>query len=144
LPHTVTQYGFTGAGTCNDVLNFKFNTGADTKYVRLYTVAPTATGGGTEVSGTGYAAVSFTRNTTSFPAASGGSIANGIAFDFGTAGSDWAPSATPVVGAVIANTSSGALGSTDIIHYFEFDTPRVILNGDPAKFPIGSLIATEV
>src|SRR5512146_2038466 len=62
-----------------------------TLYARLYTAAPSDTGGGTEVSTgvwTNYAAVAITNNTTNFPAASGTSPtlkSNGTIIDFGTA-----------------------------------------------------------
>lgn len=143
MSHSVTQFGFKGEGASNDVLNFLLNT-TGTIYAALMTVAPTATGGGTEVTGGGYARVAITCNTTNFPSASGAAISNGVAFDFGTATSDWAPSASQVVGVAFVKTSSGALGSTDIVYYTELTSTRVILNGDPVKIPIGGVTITEV
>lgn len=43
-----------------------------TVYFATFTVAPTASGGGTETSGLGYARVAIANNATSFPAATGG------------------------------------------------------------------------
>jgi hypothetical protein len=58
--------------TENLVLNFLLTTNTATRptawYVGLFTAAPSDTGGGTEVSGNGYARVAITNNATNFPA----------------------------------------------------------------------------
>lgn len=112
-----------------------------TYYVALYTVAPTDSTAGTEVT-TGawsnYARVGFTRNTTNFPAASGGAISNGVAIDFGTA---TIPGTAPVVVAMaIIDTSSGA---GNIIYWANLVSSKTINNGDPVKFAVGDLDVTE-
>ena len=60
-----------------------------TLYLALYTVAPTEDGGGTEVTGGSYARVSVTNDLTTFPAAVGGSKANGITLSFPTPTAPW-------------------------------------------------------
>lgn len=60
-----------------------------TVYVALYTTAPTDAGGGTEVSGGGYARKAVTNDATNWPAASGGSKANGTAIAFPEATANW-------------------------------------------------------
>jgi hypothetical protein len=137
--------GFKGQGTANAVLNYLYNSASfsATIYVALFTSDPTATGGGTEVTGTGYARVAVTANTTNFPAASGGSLSNGTLISFGTAGSDWAAGSTKVTGVAFVKTSAGALGASDIIHYAPLSTARNILNGDPVQIPVGAAVITE-
>ena len=65
--------------TENLVLTFLLTTGTATRptawYVGLFTSAPSDTGGGTEVSGGSYAAVSVTCNATNFAATQGGTSA---------------------------------------------------------------------
>jgi hypothetical protein len=58
-------------------------------HVALFTVAPTDSGGGTEVTGGSYARVQVTNNATNFPAASAGLKQNGTAITFAQATADW-------------------------------------------------------
>jgi hypothetical protein len=61
--------------------------------LRLYSANPMA--GGTELPSTGgYAAVSLTNNSTTFPNASGGQKSNGIAITFPTSTGAWGAVAT--------------------------------------------------
>jgi len=60
-----------------------------TVYVALYTVAPSDTGGGTEVTGGSYARAAVTNNSTNWPAASGGEKSNGTEITFETATASW-------------------------------------------------------
>src|SRR3989304_6558665 len=48
-----------------------------TVYFGLYSVGPSDVGGGTELTGSGYARIAVTNNATNFPAASGGAKSNG-------------------------------------------------------------------
>lgn len=64
-------------------------TPASTYYLALYTTAPTEAGGGVEVTGDTYARVAITNGLTAFPAAVGGSKANGVAFTFAQPGALW-------------------------------------------------------
>lgn len=101
--------------------------------VHLYTVAPTDSGGGTEVSTgvwTNYAAVSLTNNTTNFPAASGGAKSVGVDVDFGTA---TISGAAPTVVAMALKDGSTFLGWAPLA------VNKTINNGDPVEFPAGDL-----
>lgn len=97
-----------------------------TLYCALFIVAPTAGGGGTEISGTGYVRVAVTNNTTNFLAAVGQIKRNATAITFPTPAADWAPAGTPCVGAAWFDAASGG----DMLQYGPFTTPRVILLGD--------------
>lgn len=110
-------------------------------YVRLYSVMPNDAGtGGTELTGTGYAPVAVPTTAAGWNAPGAGTgnqrlIDNAAAIDFGTAGSDWAPSGTPCVGYGLWDASSAG-------NYWggkAFAASKVIQNGDPVKFLAGSL-----
>src|SRR5262245_10445986 len=81
-------------------------------YAALYTVAPTAAGGGTEVSGGSYARVAITNNTTNFPSASGGSKSNGTMITWPTATASW--SVVVAVGLLDAASGGNLLYFTTI------------------------------
>lgn len=104
-----------------------------TWYLGLFTVAPTDSGGGTEVSGGSYARLAVTNNTTNFPAASGGSPslkANGAAFTFATPTADWGT--VVAVGVFDASTAGNLIGWALLV------VPKTILNGaSPASWAIG-------
>src|SRR4051812_2017099 len=89
-----------------------------TPYVGLFTAAPTDAGGGTEVSGGGYARVNASGK---FPAPSGGQVANNASIDF--------PNATASWGTVVAwglFTASGQL-----LRWGSLTAARSVNNGDP-------------
>jgi hypothetical protein len=106
-----------------------------TVYVALYTAAPTDAGGGTEVSGGGYARVAVTNNTTNFPAASNGSKSNGTTISFPTATADW--------GTVVAVGIFDAATAGNLLFWANLTTSKTIQNGDTAQFSAGSLSFTE-
>lgn len=60
-------------------------------YCALFNVTPTSAGGGTEVSGGGYARAALANNATSFPNASGGTKSNGVSVTFPAATGAWSP-----------------------------------------------------
>ena len=134
--------GFKGTGTCNATLNAWLGSttlGPSTVYFALFTAAPTAAGGGTEVTMTGYARVSATNNSTTFPAASGASKATGIAINFGTL----TGTGCTVIGVAVVKTASGALGTSDIIYYGPLTTSVAVVSGDTFSIAIGNGIFTE-
>jgi len=111
------------------VLNYVFrNTGAPTSssvFLGLYTVAPSDSGGGTEVAGNGYA-----RQATAFDASSGGAITNTAAESFTASGGDFG---TVVAVGIFDAATSGNLLAWDGI------TSATITDGDTLTFPIGDI-----
>jgi hypothetical protein len=103
-----------------------------TIYVALFTVAPTDAGGGTEVSGGGYARLGVTNNATNFPAASSGAKTNGTDFTFGTAtGANW--------GTVVAVGLFDALSGGNLLAWADLTVNKSVDDGDTASFPAGDL-----
>lgn len=100
-------------------------------YVALYTVAPTDTGGGTEVSGTSYArtAVSFSVSGTSPTTAE-----NSAAVEFPVAGGSW--------GTVVAAGVFDASTSGNLLAYANLTTSKTIDTGDVLRFNAGALTVT--
>lgn len=103
--------------------------------VALYTVAPSDSGGGTEVAGGSYARVSLTNNATNWPAASVGAKSNGTAITFPAPTANWG---TIVAFAIFE-------GGTSNLLYWGLITPnKTVNNADPAPaFGIGDLDITE-
>jgi hypothetical protein len=109
-----------------------------TSYVALYTVAPTAGGGGTEASGGSYARASNTNNATTWPAASSGVKSNGVAFTFTTATADWSSASNMVAAGLFDALSSG-----NLLYFGSLTENKPVLNGDTAQFAISALSITE-
>lgn len=106
-----------------------------THYVALYTVAPTNAGGGTEVSGNGYARVAVTADLTNWPASVARAIANGAAFTFPTAvGGTWGP----IVAMAILDAASGG----NFLCWADLTTPKSVADGKTASFEIGDIDIT--
>jgi hypothetical protein len=113
-------------------------TSTSTVYVALYTVAPTPTTSGTEVtsSGTGYA-----RTAVTFSAPSGGSTSNSGTVTFPTAtGAGWGT----IVACAICNaaTASGSPDST-ILYFGNLTSSKTVGSGDTVSFAGTSLSVTE-
>jgi len=124
------------------VLDHVFGLGATgpietTFYFGLHTTAPnTAGAGGVEVTGTGYAREAKTPDTDF--SRTGQIVENDNDIDFGTAGSNWAPAGTPVVAYTVWDASSGG----NLVFVKTLVAPRIIMSGDPVKFPAGALQIT--
>jgi hypothetical protein len=98
---------------------------SSTVYVGLYTAAPSDAGGGTEVSGNGYArqACAFAGTSTS------GIFVNSTGIVFTAAGGDW--------GTV---THTGIFdGSGNLLLHAQLAAAKPITNGDTASFTSGTL-----
>lgn len=106
-----------------------------TVYVALYTSAPTDSGGGTEVSGGSYARVAVTNNATNWPAASGGSKANGTTIVFPEATADW--------GTVVAFGLFDAAIGGNLLYWGELSQNQAVNSGSIAGFAIGALTILE-
>jgi|TARA_B100001939_G_C16891407_1_gene595584 hypothetical protein len=106
-------------------------TAPSTLYVALYTVAPSDTGGGTEVSGGAYArqtatfSVSGTNPTTA---------SNTAAIEYPTATADY--------GTVVAVGVFDASSSGNLLAYANLSTSKVVSSGDIFRFNTGDLDIT--
>jgi hypothetical protein len=107
-----------------------------TLYFALYTATPSDAGGGTQVSGTGYARVAVTNNATNFPGchATTGVTLNGTAVTFPTAGGSWGT----VTHWGIFDAESGG----NLLAWGALTTPRAIVTGDTPRFNVGAFSIT--
>jgi hypothetical protein len=99
-----------------------------TKYLALYTAAPSETGGGTEVSGTGYV-----RQSVAFTTA-GNTTSNNAAVEYPTAGASWGT--VTHVGVFDASTSG------NLMAYAALTTSKTIDSGDVFRVPNADLDIT--
>lgn len=106
-----------------------------TIYVALYTVAPTDSGGGTEVSGGAYAREAVTNNLTNWPAASGGTKQNGTAITYSQATADW--------GTVVAFALFDASSGGNMLYWGDLTASKSVELGDTAEFAINGITITE-
>ena len=119
----------------NAVMDHVFGAGTFTKpagrYIALFTAAPGEAGGGTEVSGTGYARQSsaFTLTGTAPTQA-----ANTSAVEYPTAGSAW--------GTVTHAAVFDALTGGNMLAYAALTEAKPISSGDVFRFPAGNLAFT--
>lgn len=104
-------------------------------YVGLFTALPTGGSGGTEATGGGYARVSITNDSTSFPAASAGAKSNGVAFTW----SSFAADMGEFVGVGIWDASS----SGNLLRWGPLSTPRTVYSGEGFEIPAGGGTFTE-
>lgn len=115
----------------NKLLDHALGTTTYTKptsvYVALYTVAPSDSSPGTEVTGGSYA-----RQLATFSAASGGSTSNNSNLDF----VDMPAGTVNAVGILTANTGG------DLLFYSELTTSRTLSAGDNVRITSGALVVT--
>ena len=113
-------------------LNWLFTTDAVTRpttwFIALFTVAPTDSTSGTEVSGGSYARQAVTMLVT------GDTASN-------TATIDW-PAATASWGTVVAAAIMDASTGGNIITYGTLTTSKTISSGDVFRFPAGDFDVT--
>lgn len=98
-------------------------------YFALMTVMPTASGGGTEVTGGSYARVTFTNNPSNWPASSGQTKTNAAVIDWGTATANWGT----ILGVAEYDASTGG----NLLSFGPLSTSRIVNNGDSFQVPIG-------
>lgn len=117
------------------LLDWLMTTGSATRptawYVALYTAAPSDSGGGTEVSGSGYA-----RQTVTFAAAStpGGTTSNTGAVTFTAAGGSW--------GSISHIGLHDALSGGNLLWHGAMTAAKTIADGDTLEFAIGNIDLT--
>ena len=109
---------------------------APATHVALFTVAPSDTGGGTEVTGGAYGRVAVTNNTTNWPVATGVTAAksNGTVITFATATASW--------GTVVAFGIMDATTVGNLLWWGDLTTNKAVGNGDTPSFAVGALAFT--
>ena len=106
-------------------------TAPTTLYVALYTVAPSDTGGGTEVSGGGYARQTSTFNVSGTNPTE---ATNASAIEYAAAPANYGT----VVAVGILDASSGG----NLLAYSTLDSSKVVSSGDVFRFNAGDLDIT--
>ena len=96
-------------------------------YLALFTVAPTETGGGTEVSGGAYA-----RQSVTFGTPADGTMKNSAAIEFPTATANW--------GTAKAWGLFDAASAGNLVWYGDVDNPKELQAGDIYRMSVGSLV----
>ena len=113
----------------NKVLDYVFSGGSfsqpGTKYLALYTVAPTDSTAGTEVTGGGYARQTVTLTT------SGSDTTNSAAVEY--------PTATAGYGTVVAVAVLDSLSGGNMLAYASLTASKTIATGDVFRVPAGDL-----
>jgi hypothetical protein len=105
-------------------------TSPTTVYVGLFTAAPTDAGGGTEISGSGYA-----RKSAAFTVSGTGTLAtNSAAIEFDAATGSW--------GTVVAIAVFDALTTGNMLAWADLTTSKTIATGDILRIPVGDLDIT--
>jgi hypothetical protein len=123
--------------TENLVLTYLFTASSVTRpttfYVGLFTAAPSDTGGGTEVTGSGYARVAT--GTITVSGTSPTLATNGAAIEFAAAsGGNW--------GSITHAAVFDASTSGNMLAFAALTTARTINDGDVFRIPAGSLDIT--
>lgn len=100
-------------------------------YVALYTAAPSDSGGGTEVSGNGYA-----RQAVTFAAATspGGTTSNTGAVSFTASGGNW--------GTITHIGIHDAVSSGNLLWHGAMTASKIVNDGDTLEFSIGNIDLT--
>jgi hypothetical protein len=112
--------GIKSAYWSNIILDYLYGSGSPaTIYFGLYTVAPSAGGGGTEATIT---RVGLTNNATNFPAAASQLKQVATIVDFGTIVGD--------KGDIIGMATHDAISGGHFMHYGPFTTTRTLRDGD--------------
>ena len=113
----------------NKVLSYVFSGGSfsqpGTKYLALYTTAPTDAGGGTELSGSAYARQSCAFTTT------GAQASNTSAVEWPTATGSW--------GTVVAVGGFDASSSGNLLAWNNLTASKTISTGDVFRINAGDL-----
>jgi hypothetical protein len=105
-------------------------TSPTTVYVGLFTVAPTDVGGGTEITGMGYA-----RKSAAFTVSGTGTLAtNSAAIEFDAASGTW--------GTIVAIAVFDALTTGNMLAFADLTTSKTIATGDVLRIPTGDLDIT--
>lgn len=117
------------------LLDWLMTTGSATRptawYVALYTAAPSDSGGGTEVSGSGYARQSVTFDAASSP---GGTTSNTGAVSFTASGGSF--------GTVTHIGIFDAVSGGNLLWHGAMTASKTVADGDTLEFSIGNIDLT--
>jgi hypothetical protein len=117
------------------LLDWLMTTGTATRptawFVALYTAAPSDSGGGTEVSGSGYARQSVTFAAASSPA---GTTSNTNNVVFTAAGGSW--------GTITHIGIFSAVTGGNLLWHGAMVAPKTVADGDTLQFSIGNIDLT--
>jgi hypothetical protein len=117
------------------ILDYLMTTGSATRptawYVALYTAAPSDSGGGTEVSGNGYAREAVTFDAASTP---GGTTSNTGVVSFTAAGGSWG---TITHIGIFDNDTGG-----NLLWHGGLTASKAVGDGDTIEFAIGNIDLT--
>jgi len=117
------------------LLDWMMTTGSATRptawYVGLFTAAPSDSGGGTEVSGSGYA-----RESAAFDAASspGGTTSNSADISFTASGGNW--------GTITHIGIFDAVSAGNLLWHGSMTASKVVNDGDTLQFSTGNIDLT--
>jgi len=109
-------------------------------YIALYTVTPSDSAAGTEVTQVGstlYARVEVDNDDVSWKESTVGSKKNKIAFTFPTAGASWGE----CVAFGILDSAIG--GASNLLYWGAITVPKTIGIGDTAEFAVDDIVITE-
>tara|TARA_B100000676_G_scaffold301096_1_gene347757 strand:+ start:2494 stop:2874 length:381 start_codon:yes stop_codon:yes gene_type:complete len=109
----------------DDVFSGNAFTPPGTFYLALYTSAPTASGGGTELSGNGYVRQTVAFTTTAQQSSNTGAV------EFPTATADW--------GTIVAVGVFDASTSGNLLAFGNLTASKSIVSGDVLRVPAGDL-----
>lgn len=117
------------------LLDWLMTNGAATRptawYVALYTAAPSDAGGGTEVSGSGYARQSVTFDAASTP---GGTTSNSGDVSFTAAGGNW--------GTITHIGIHDAVSGGNLLWHGAMTASKIVNDGDTLQFSTGNIDLT--
>jgi len=117
------------------LLDWLMTTGSATRptawYVALYTAAPSDSGGGTEVSGNGYARQAVTFSAAAPPS---GTTDNSTAVPFTAAGGSWGP--------ITHHGIFTAVTAGSLLWHGAMTASQTIADGDTLEFAIGNIDLT--
>lgn len=121
----------------NELIKHLFRTGSFTKptalYIALFTAAPSDAGGGTEVSGAGYARVNLAPSDSNWAAPTDGSTSNAVNIAFGLPTADW--------GVVTHLGVFDAVTGGNLLLWGALTAQKTVNNGDSAPvFNSGDLV----
>jgi hypothetical protein len=122
----------------NHILRATASTAPTTVYAALFTVAPTKTTFGTEVSGGSYARVDCGATGTAFDAPTTGATANSAPIAFPTASASWGL----VVACAIVDHITDATAA-NILYFGNLTASKTVDNGDTVTFATGALTVAE-